>query len=287
VIIVGEPKGKPEERSIGVIDSGLGGLTVVRELERLLPGESIVYFGDNANCPYGNRPREEIFGLSSAMLDFLQKQEIKIAAIACNTISALADDLRPHFEFPIVSIIEAASEYVAKNALARVGVFATEFTISQGTYASLIKKLRPGSQVYGQPSRTLAALVDEGRFDDPATKEEVRSMIDKFAKAHPEVKNIVLGCTHYPIVQDLFEEIAPDLNFINPAFVQAKAVESILKESGLFALPGRERPNASGLSFSIFTSGEKPIYDAAIKKLGIKRRPVFATVKTSAFTGAK
>jgi glutamate racemase len=269
---MGESKEKPEEKSIGVIDSGLGGLTVVRELERLLPGENIIYFGDNATCPYGNRPREEILGLSSAMLDFLQEKEIKIAAVACNTISALADDLRKKYRFPIVSIIEAACEYVSSRELSQVGIFATEFTISQGAYTTLIKKLRPQTQVFGQPSRTLAALVDSGRFDDPALKEEVCSMTDKFSKAHPEVKDIVLGCTHYPIVQDLFEEAARSLsgnrlNFINPAFEQAKAVERILKKNSLLA-------NAPKPRLSVFTSGEKQIYDAAIKKLGIKREPV-------------
>jgi len=259
------------ESPIGVLDSGLGGLTVVRELERLLPGESIVYFGDNANCPYGNRPREEIFKLSAAMLDFLQKQNVKIAAIACNTISILADQLRQKYEFPIVSIIEAACEYTGGMKLPQVGIFATEFTISQGLYPALLKKMSPETKVFGQSSRTLAALVDEGRFDDPAVKEEVRSMVNSLLKAHPEVKHIVLGCTHYPIVRDLFEEAAPGLTFINPALAQAKAVESILSKKGLLS-------NAAKPRLSVFTSGEKSIYGAAIKKLGIKREAVINAV---------
>jgi glutamate racemase len=271
VTIVIEQKDKP----IGVIDSGLGGLTVLRELERLLPDESIVYFGDNANCPYGNRPRREILHLSASMLDFLRSKDIKIAAIACNTISALADELREKYEFPIVSIIEAASEYAANLALSQVGIFATEFTINNGAYKTLIGKLRPQTQVFGQPSRTLAALIDEGRFYDGATKDEVSSMINSFSKAHPEVKHIVLGCTHYPIVQDLFEEAGRGYNFINPAFAQAKAVESALSKNGLLSSASKPR-------LDIFTSGERPIYDAAIKKLEIKREAAIISAFASA-----
>ena len=260
---------------IGVMDSGLGGLTVVRELERILPGENIVYFGDNANCPYGNRPREEIFKLSCAMLDFMQKQGVKTVAIACNTISTLVQDLRERYEFPIVSIIEEASKYVAAEGLPQVGVFATEFTISQGSYKTLLGQLRPETKVFGIASRTLAALVDEGRFSDGETLEEVTSLLDKMKgmlcmPGHPELKHIVLGCTHYPIVQDLFEKAAPGLTFINPAAVQAEAVKAQLTGRGLLN-------NAQQPSLDIYTSGEKQPYEAAIKKLGI-RGPLTVTV---------
>ena len=251
-----------QTEKIGVMDSGLGGLTVVRELERILPGE-IVYFGDNANCPYGNRPKEEILDLSCAMLDFMQKQGVKTVAIACNTISTLVQDLRARYEFPIVSIIEEACKHVA--GLPQVGVFATEFTISQGLYATLLGQLRPETKVSGVASRTLAMLVDEGRFDGSETLEEVNSMLGKLQSKHPEVKHIVLGCTHYPIVQDLFEKAAPGVTFINPAAVQAEAVKALLRERGL--LSNIQEPSPK---IEIFTSGEKGPYEAAIKKLGIK-----------------
>jgi len=259
-----------KEKRIGVLDSGLGGLTVVRELERLLPFESIVYFGDNAHCPYGNRPKEEILELTITMLDFLQKQDIKIAAIACNTISALIDQLRPRYDFPIVSIIEEACSYIANEELSHVGLFATEFTIRQAVYDRLSKNLRPQTQVFGKASRDLAALVDEGRFNDPATRAEVEALVASLQQEHPELKHVVLGCTHYPIVQDLFEEAAPGLSFINPALVQAKALGTQLSASGLLK-------DASAPHLDIFTSGEKAQYEAALKKLEI-RNPVTVSI---------
>ena len=253
-------KGKP----VGVMDSGMGGLTVVKELERLLPKEDIIYFGDNANVPYGNRPEKEILELSCAMLDFLRKQDVKVVAIACNTISALAGQLRKRYEFPIVSIIEAACDYVAGKGLSQVGVIATEFTIQQGMYKTLLQRIRPEIQVHGIASRTLAALVDQGQLSGPAIKEEISSLVKAMQKSHPEVKDVVLGCTHYPIVQDLFEQAAPGLCFINPAEAQAKAVMAILSERGLLT-------DSSQPGLDIYTSGEKQLYDAMLKKLQIKR----------------
>jgi len=251
------------EKLIGVLDSGLGGLTVVRELERILPNESIIYFGDNANVPYGNRPKEEILELTLAMLDFLHSKGVKIVAVACNTISILIDELRKRYEFPIVSIIEEACNFVAKENIESVGVFATEFTISQGLYKKILAGLSPKTQVYGVPSRTLAALVDGGRFYDPATDAEVCSLLNILEKNHPETKHVVLGCTHYPIVQDLFEKAAPEITFINPAVAQAEAVKALLTERGLLN-------NASQALININTSGSRQPYESAIKKLEIK-----------------
>ena len=248
------------------MDSGLGGLTVVRELSRLLPEQSLVYFGDNANCPYGNRSQEEILKLSFAMLDFLRDRGVSIAAVACNTISTLIKELRGRYDFPIVSIIEEACKYTAGLNLTQVGVFATEFTIRQGLYETLLRQLRPEIKVYGVSSRTLAGLVDEGRFNDPAIDTEVRSLVNSMQKACPELKHVILGCTHYPIVQDLFEKAAPGVSFINPAVAQALAVKELLSGRGLLS-------GGSQAGLDIRTSGEKQIYEAALKKLDI-RRPV-------------
>lgn len=248
---------------IGVLDSGVGGLTVLRELERLMPAESVIYFGDSANCPYGNRSQEEILKLSLSMLDFLQSQGVKIAAIACNTISTLIDKFRDRYPFPVLSIVEAACEYTASQNLSQAGVFATEFTIHQKLYDALLRRLSPGTSVYGQPSRTLAGFIDQGRFDDPALDAEVRSLLNSLLTAHPEVKHIVLGCTHYPIVMDLFQRASPDITFINPALEQAKAVQKILETSGTLTA-GSEQAQ-----YDIFTSGDAKIYAEILKKLDI------------------
>ena len=263
-----------KSKYIGVLDSGLGGLTVVKELESILPHENILYFGDNANCPYGNRTHEDILNLSLAMLDFLQKQGIKIAVIACNTISAIVEELRKRYEFPIVSIIEEACKFAAELKLAELGIFATEFTINRGTYNSRLQRLCPETRVHGVPSRNLAALVDSGRFYDPATDTEIRLMLSTLIKSHPETKNVLLGCTHYPIVQDLFEQAAPDIKFINPAAVQAKAVSALLSVQELLN-------ETSQPIMDIYTSGNKQPYEAAIKKLEIIRPHTVTTAMGS------
>ena len=252
------------EQQIGVLDSGLGGLTVVRELKCLLPDESIVYIGDNANCPYGNRSREEILNLAQAMLAFLEKKNIKIAAIACNTISILAQELRQRYKFPIVSIIEEACKFVAGQNFSQVGVFATEFTIKAGLYTTLIKRRSPKTNVYGVSSRTLAALVEEDRYNENAARAEVSSMTELLLKAHPDIKHAVLGCTHYPHVQYLFEEAAPDISFINPAAHQAEAIKALLSERGLLSEKTLPR-------LDIYTSGGKLQYEEAVKKMNIRR----------------
>ena len=258
---------KQTEKRIGVLDSGLGGLTLVREMERLLPHESIVYFGDNANCPYGNRPEEEILKLTSAMLDFLREKGVKAAAIACNTISTIADRLRERYDFPIVSIIEAACESAAGMGLSKAAVFATEFTIRRGLYGKLLGRLCPELEVLGFSSRTLAALIDSGRFDDGATEAEVNALLLALRESAPDVRHVILGCTHYPIVQTLFGKSAPDITFFNPAQAEAEAVKKLLSERGL--LSDSPRPG-----LDIYTSGEKSLYETVIKKLGIRRNAV-------------
>ena len=116
--------------AIGVMDSGIGGLTVVKELQRILPGEDIIYFGDSANCPYGNKTSDQIFELSCNMLKFLGDNGVKCTAIACNTISTMSNRLRPCFDYRIVSIVEEAAKYVIREKLSSVGLIATEFTSS-------------------------------------------------------------------------------------------------------------------------------------------------------------
>src|SRR5690554_2678509 len=127
-----------DNRAIGVIDSGVGGLTVVKELQNLLPQESIIYFGDNANVPYGNRSEEEIAKLTKAMIDYLIKKDVKLVAVACNTISTIVDKYFSDYEVPIVSIIAPTAACVVKNKLKEVGVIATKFTVQTGAYDKLI-----------------------------------------------------------------------------------------------------------------------------------------------------
>ena len=235
---------------IGVMDSGIGGLTVVRELQRILPGEDIIYFGDSANCPYGNKTSDQIFELSSHMLQF-----------ACNTISTMADRLRPCFDYKIVSIVEEAAKYVLREHLKSVGLIATEFTVASGKYAELIHEGDPECKVVGKGSPLLAALVDRGDFNQHDINTEIRTQVDNIL-AREKVENLILGCTHYPIVEENFHECYPEMHLINPALEQANAVKAYLTEQNAL------NPQKKG-KFVICTSGDPQVYVNVGKRLGL------------------
>lgn len=246
---------------IGVMDSGIGGLTVVRELQRILPGEDIIYFGDSANCPYGNKTAEQIISLSRNMLSFLGKSGVKITAIACNTISTLVEQLTPDFDFKIIGIVSPAADYVAREHVKSVGLIATEFTVSTKNYDKLIHAHDPSIEVVGKGSPLLAALVDRGDFNERDINTEIKTQIDNIL-ARQKVDHVILGCTHYPIVEDNFKCCYPNITFINPALEQANAVKSYLAEND--GLSGSERG-----SFTICTSGDTEVYINVSKRLGL------------------
>ena len=230
---------------IGVMDSGIGGLTVVRELQRILPGEDIIYFGDSANCPYGNKTSDQIFELSSHMLQFLGDNGVKCTAIACNTISTMADRLRPCFDYKIVSIVEEAAKYVLREHLKSVGLIAGD----------------PECKVVGKGSPLLAALVDRGDFNQHDINTEIRTQVDNIL-AREKVENLILGCTHYPIVEENFHECYPEMHLINPALEQANAVKAYLTEQNAL------NPQKKG-KFVICTSGDPQVYVNVGKRLGL------------------
>ena len=218
---------------IGVMDSGIGGLTVVRELQRILPGEDIIYFGDSANCPYGNKTSDQIFELSSHMLQFLGDNGVKCTAIACNTISTMADRLRPCFDYKIVSIVEEAAKYVLREHLKSVGLIATEFTVASGKYAELIHEGDPECKVVGKGSPLLAALVDRGDFNQHDINTEIRTQVDNIL-AREKVENLILGCTHYPIISETIRRVmGENVTLISSGREAAKSCRTVLEENGL------------------------------------------------------
>ena len=238
---------------IGVIDSGVGGLTVVRQLQSLLPGEDILYFGDSANCPYGNRSEDEIFSLTMRMLRHLERCQVKCAAIACNTISAIVDRLRPECPFPLISIVEAGADYVVQQKLDRVGLVATEFTVSTGAYESRIHAGNPDCFVSAKGSPDLAALIDRGELNRAVINEEITELVD-VVLSRGGIKDLILGCTHFPIVTENFRACFPELRLIDPAEQQAAAVRNLLVYRKL------SNPQTRG-SLTIQTSGNPAVYE--------------------------
>ena len=248
---------------IGVTDSGIGGLTVVRELMRQLPHESIVYFGDNRNCPYGNKEPETLVSLASGMFRTLDNHTpLKLGAVACNTTSALLERFAPDFDFPLVGIVKPAAEKVAAKKLDSVGVLATVFTINSGCYQEIIRRHNPNCQVFGQGSSRLAALIDSGHLDSPEILEEIHQCMAPFA-AQSSLKHILLACTHYPILEDIFRREYPQFTFINPAKEQVNTLKDYLNQQNLLS-------QDSAPTFEIFTTGSPELYTSMCQRLGLR-----------------
>lgn len=257
-----------KQSPIGITDSGVGGLTVVREVQRLLPGEDILYFGDSANCPYGNKTREQLIHFAGNMLRFLEQQGAKLTALACNTTSSMLGDLVGEVRIPLIGIIEPAARFVASEGLDSVGLISTEFTASSGSYDRAIARYADHVTVVSKGSPSLAALVDCGRFDYDEIDSEIRREMGDILSRR-QVRDVILACTHYPIVRDRFEACYPDVRFIDPAREEALEVKNTLASQNLLA----ERAHGS---LTIYTSGDPAVFDAMCRRLGIAVKEIIS-----------
>ncbi len=239
---------------IGVLDTGIGGYTVVKELQALLPNEDIVFFGDGANTPYGNRSAEDILHLTRQMLQFLATQDVKAVAIACNTISTLIDQYQDDFPFPIFSIAQAGADDVVKLAPKKAVVLSTVFTAKIGSYPACVAAGNPHIQIISQGSPNLAAIVEKGDFNPDAITRELAETLGVAADAHPDADTLVLGCTHYPLILDYIQRNYPQFtHIINPALSQTQLLRSHLSQHDLL------NPQDQG-QFTIYTSGDCQSY---------------------------
>lgn len=251
-----------DNRKIGIIDSGVGGLTVVKEFRRLLPEENVIYLGDNKNVPYGNKTEEDIYILTKKMIDFLIAKDVKLIAVACNTISSILDKYFSDSKVPIVSIIKPVTDYVDRKKLKSVGVMATKFTIESKVYEELLNEKNKDLLVVSEPLATLAETIDRGDYTLEEISEIIEIHMDNILKKSP-VRDIILGCTHYPIVLDVFKAISPDVNFINPAYEQTIYIDDLIKGMDM-------KSGGANSIFEIFTTGKTSIYGNVLKSLSIK-----------------
>lgn len=229
-------------RPIGVFDSGLGGLTVVKAFLRHLPDEPIVYFGDTARVPYGTKSKETITRFSGEIIRFLRKQDVKMIVIACHTASALAlDSVVAEFPgLPILGVVDPASrKAVEMSRTKRIGVIGTRSTISSGSFERAIYGLEPDARVFSAACPLFVPLVEEGWAAGAASDREVvdrviHKYIDPLAKEN--IDSLILGCTHYPILADRIREALPaGVALIDPAEETALSAKFVLKELGLSA----------------------------------------------------
>lgn len=259
-----------KESAIGVIDSGVGGLTVAKEILNYLPNENIIYFGDSINCPYGNKSEKEILGFCFNMMNFMKEKNVKCVALACNTMSTLVEKVRPYFDFPIISFVECAAKDIIKRNLPSVGLIATEFTANSGCYAKKINAQLPECNVVSVGSHDLTRLIDIGLTEGEEIEAEIKLCIDKMLKGN-DLKNIILGCTHYPIVKKSFEKLYGGIEFINPAVNEISEIKSLLSANNAL--------NDKGGDFCLYSSGDTENYLKILKLLDSRMPDRCETVK--------
>ena len=238
-----------DPRPLGVFDSGIGGLTVVRELMRQLPGEELVYFGDVARLPYGNKSPEGVTRFSREICSFLLAKDVKAIVVACNTASALAlPALVDELPVPVVGVIESgARAAVAKTKSGRVGVIATASTVRSGAYAAAVRALAPGIEVVERACPLFVPLVEEGWIDHPVTRQVAHEYLAPLEDHR--LDTLVLGCTHYPLLEGVLgRELGQGVTLIDSGRETAAAVKALLEARGLAAPAGRAPHHALYLS---------------------------------------
>ena len=218
-----------DNRKIGVFDSGLGGLTVVREMQKLMPEESVVYFGDIARLPYGSKSKETITEFSHQIMRFLLKHDVKAVIIACGTASANdLEDLQQAYDLPITGVVEPGAREAARTTKnGRIGITGTEATIRSGAYDRLLAGLDPQIKVYSKACPLFVPLVEEGWFKDDITRSVVQRYLAELKTQ--QVDTLVLGCTHYPLLKRLIgEEIGEEVILVNPSSSVVKEMKEYL-----------------------------------------------------------
>lgn len=228
-----------DNRPIGVFDSGIGGLTVLREILRELPEEGIIYLGDTARVPYGIRSPETVKRYSFENASFLVSRGIKMLIVACNTASAVSlNDLRERFNIPVLGVISpGARAAVAATRNKRIGVIGTEATINSSAYTREIKTLDPEVDVMGLPCPLFVPLVEEGLTDDEITRLVAKRYLNGLGDKG--IDTLVLGCTHYPLLKGIISEtVGRDIVLIDSAIETAKEAKRLLQGMDLGSKAG-------------------------------------------------
>jgi len=269
-----------DPRPIGVFDSGVGGLTVLREIIRRSPGESTLYLGDNARAPYGVRSDEEVLEFSTQSLDRLAERDVKAIVVACNTSTAVAiGALRRRYDLPILGVIRpGASAAALATRNRRVGVIATPATIRSHAYFGAIKDENPAVEVYEHATPTLVPLVEAGDLSGPtadaAVAEALAPLFGERDAAGESIfprppgatiDTLLLGCTHYPLLREIIAGVAGDhVAIVDSATATASALAELLDINGLEAGDDPHAPDAGHVQL---TTGDPATFRALAGRL--------------------
>ena len=268
-----------KEAPIGVFDSGVGGLTVAREIMRQIPQERIVYFGDTARVPYGSKSIDTLIRYTRQIIRFLQTRGVKAIVVACNTASAVAlEAVRDEFDIPIIGVVRPGARVAAaatKNK--KIGIIGTETTVNSRMYVKLIQELEPEAEVIGKACPLFVPLVEEGWTKDPVTEEVARRYLADLQKS--EIDTLILGCTHYPLLRHMVGDIMGDqVTLVNPAYETALELRALLEENDIandgvhtdFDNPYEFFVSDAAEKFKTFASSILPCDVTGIKQINIE-----------------
>ena len=266
----------PDPHPIGFFDSGVGGLTVLREVLRRSPGESTIYFGDNARAPYGPRADEEVVRFSLQCLDVLASRDVKAIVVACNTSSAVAlPTMRARYDVPIVGVVRPGATAAAlATRTRRVGVIATQATVRSHAYFQAIKDENPFVEVYEHATPTFVPLVEAGQLDGDEVRARVAAALAPLLgdrsdgeyvfplPADERIDTLLLGCTHYPLLAAVIAEVVgPDVAVIDSATATASTLAGLLEVNGL------EAPDDRPAEHTQLTTGDVAAFERTARRL--------------------
>lgn len=245
------------EAPIGVFDSGVGGLTVAREIMRNIPNERIVYFGDTARVPYGSKSRDTVLRYSRQIIRFLRTREVKAIVVACNTASAYAlEEIKKELDIPIIGVVKPGARVACRATRNhRIGVIGTEATVSSGIYTEFIQQQNPENQVIGKACPLFVPLVEEGWLKDSVTVEVAKRYLAELKESR--IDTLILGCTHYPLLRSTIRDIMGEqVTLVNPAYETAIGLKELLERENL-SNPGGEASGEERYQFFVSDVADK------------------------------
>lgn len=220
------------QQPIGFFDSGVGGLTVFEKVKHILPNENYLYFGDLKNIPYGEKSKDELIKFADEIFKFFEKKGAKTVVMACNTTSATVyEELKNNYSFKIYPIIQSCAKIIAGMDLKKIGILATNATISSGAYSKELRKYNSDLEIFEMSCPEWVGIVEGKTQNEPESIGKIEKYITKMLANNPD--KIVLGCTHYPYLLDILAKFAPKELFIDPSKYFAEFIKNDLKENNM------------------------------------------------------
>jgi glutamate racemase len=244
-----------KQQPIGVIDSGVGGLTVAKEIMRQLPNEKIIYLGDTARCPYGPRPLKEVKRFTWELTTFLLQKNIKMLVIACNTATAaVLDEIRRELSIPVLGVIyPGARAAIKRTKNYRVGIIGTEGTVKSGAYDKALMALNSRLQVKSQACPKFVPLVESGEYDGSIAEKIVAEALKPLQ--NQKLDTLILGCTHYPLLEPLIQQVmGDDVTIISSGDETAREISTILHYNSIL------ETNEGEPEHEFYTTGSRTIF---------------------------